>query len=129
MLKSFAGFTEATQMHRSCLYAIAGKGHFDEWQAFKVFDSPVRLDASTIGYAFAQADSDNDGRISLEAISRMCGFSLAGPAACQSGQQLVVLEPHGGDLGVRALCLFTGGHGSIPESSRSGAPTGGFEMV
>lgn len=31
MLKSFAGFTEATQMHRSCLYAIAGKGHFDEW--------------------------------------------------------------------------------------------------
>ncbi|CAK9058342.1 unnamed protein product [Durusdinium trenchii] len=54
MLRSFVGFTEATQMHRSCLYALAGKGHFDE------------LDVHMIGYAFAQADSDHDGRISKE---------------------------------------------------------------
>lgn len=54
MLQSFNGFSEATKMHRSCLYAIAAKGNFDE------------LDVTMVGYAFAQADSDNDGRISLE---------------------------------------------------------------
>eukprot|EP00490_Sorites_sp_Unknown_P026547 CAMPEP_0114638266 /NCGR_PEP_ID=MMETSP0191-20121206/530_1 /TAXON_ID=126664 /ORGANISM="Sorites sp." /LENGTH=325 /DNA_ID=CAMNT_0001850025 /DNA_START=1 /DNA_END=978 /DNA_ORIENTATION=+ len=54
MRKSFNGFSEATKMHRSCLYAIAAKGHFDE------------LDMNMVGHAFAQADSDNDGKISLE---------------------------------------------------------------
>ncbi|CAJ1378434.1 unnamed protein product [Effrenium voratum] len=54
LLQSFAGFTEAPQMHRSCLYALAGKGFLEE------------LDADMVGYAFSQADSDNDGKVCLE---------------------------------------------------------------
>ena len=30
-------------------------------------DQPLRLDMTMVGHAFAQADSDNDGKISLEA--------------------------------------------------------------
>mmetsp|Transcript_798 Transcript_798/g.2204 ORF Transcript_798/g.2204 Transcript_798/m.2204 type:complete len:632 (-) Transcript_798:196-2091(-) len=59
MFKGFAGFAEAPEMHRSCLYALAAKGWHGE------------LDVETVGATFAELDRDNDGKISLEDLRGM----------------------------------------------------------
>ncbi|CAJ1448142.1 unnamed protein product [Effrenium voratum] len=96
LLQSFAGFTEALrgirgsklpdaeapQMHRSCLYALAGKGFLEE----------PRLDADMVGYAFSQADSDNDGKVCLEdLVASQAGGNW-------DGEPMVVEQPEGRDL-------------------------------
>eukprot|EP00440_Ansanella_granifera_P039509 gb/GFBE01042858.1/.p1 GENE.gb/GFBE01042858.1/~~gb/GFBE01042858.1/.p1 ORF type:complete len:630 (+),score=160.80 gb/GFBE01042858.1/:1-1890(+) len=56
MLHSLAGFAEASQMHRSCLFALAVKGA----------DEP---EVERLGDAFVQADRDGDGKISREDLT------------------------------------------------------------
>lgn len=56
VLQSLAGFAEASQVHRSCLFALAAKGA-DE------------TDIEHLGQAFVQTDYDGDGKISREDLS------------------------------------------------------------
>lgn len=54
MLRTFADFAEAPQMHRSCLFALAAKGRHG------------KLDMEAVEATFTDIDLDHDGKISLE---------------------------------------------------------------
>eukprot|EP00930_Biecheleria_cincta_P012400 TRINITY_DN11612_c1_g1_i2.p1 TRINITY_DN11612_c1_g1~~TRINITY_DN11612_c1_g1_i2.p1 ORF type:complete len:689 (+),score=139.74 TRINITY_DN11612_c1_g1_i2:61-2067(+) len=54
--KNLTGFAQASQVHRSCLFALAAKGADES-------------DIEHLGQAFVQADFDGDGRISREDLS------------------------------------------------------------
>lgn len=54
MLRTFADFAEAPQMHRSCLFALAAKGRHG------------KLDMEAVEATFTDIDLDHDGKISLD---------------------------------------------------------------